>query len=124
MLNSSLPNVSLIISVYKNTVFLDAVLKSVEKQTFRDFEIIISEDGESEEMAQYISQLKSDFPLLHLTQADLGWRKNRALNRAIQAAKAEWLVFIDGDCVMHPRFMEFHWQLAEEKCILARSEER
>ncbi|GAA0879009.1 hypothetical protein GCM10009119_19770 [Algoriphagus jejuensis] len=119
MSNPSTPKVSLIISVYKNTAFLDAVMKSVEKQTFRDFEVIISEDGESEEMRHYLSELKSEFPMQHLTQADVGWRKNQALNRAIQATKADWLVFIDGDCVLHSRFLEFHWELAEEKSILA-----
>ncbi len=94
-------------------------MHSVEKQTFRDFEVIISEDGESTEMREYIGSLKSAFPILHLTQPDVGWRKNQALNRAIQAATADWLVFIDGDCVLHPRFLEFHWSMREEKSILA-----
>lgn len=119
MSNSSSPKVSLIISVYKNTVFLDAVLRSVEQQSFRDFEVIISEDGESQEMKSYLSTLKSEFPIVHLTQEDVGWRKNQALNRAILAAKGDWLVFIDGDCVLHPRFMEFHWKLSDEKYVLA-----
>ena len=119
MLNPSPPKVSLIISVYKNTEFLDAVLKSVEKQTFRDFEVIISEDGESEEMRRYLSGLESDLPRQHLTQPDVGWRKNQALNRAVRASKADWMVFVDGDCVLHPRFLEFHWHLADENFILA-----
>lgn len=110
---------SLIISVYKNTSFLDAVLKSLPGQTFRNFEVIISEDGDSEEMRDFLSQVKLPFPVRHLTQEDLGWRKNRALNRAIREAKSDWFVFIDGDCVLHPRFMEFHWEMAEEKFILA-----
>ncbi len=119
MLSSTPPKASLIISVYKNTRFLDAVMKSLQAQTFREFEVIISEDGESGEMEAYVKGLESSFPVYHLTQPDVGWRKNQALNRAIQAAKADWLVFIDGDCVLHPRFMEFHCQLADEKSILA-----
>ncbi|MDF2157559.1 glycosyltransferase [Algoriphagus sp. CAU 1675] len=110
---------SLIISVYKNTLFLDGVLKSLKEQTFRDFEVIVSEDGDSVEMRDFLNQYDLPFPLLHLTQEDIGWRKNRALNRAIQAANCDWLVFIDGDCVLHSRFMEFHWKMAEEQCILA-----
>ncbi|RIW17041.1 glycosyltransferase [Algoriphagus lacus] len=110
---------SLIISVYKNTKFLEAVLRSLEHQTWKNFEVIISEDGNSTEMREFISTRKFPFPLQHLTQEDLGWRKNKALNRAIQSAKSDWLVFIDGDCVLHPRFMEFHWTLADDKSILA-----
>lgn len=113
------PKATLIISVYKNTTFLEAVLLSVEKQTWKDFEVIISEDGDSAEMRDFVAKVKLSMPILHLTQEDLGWRKNLALNRAIQAAKADWLVYIDGDCVLHPRFMEFHWRLADEKSILA-----
>jgi len=110
---------SLIISVYKNTSFLDAVLKSLLGQTFQNFEVIISEDGNSEEMRDYLSQVDLPFPIQHLTQEDLGWRKNRALNRAIREAKSDWLVFIDGDCVLHSRFMEFHWKMGDENSILA-----
>jgi GT2 family glycosyltransferase len=110
---------TLIISVYKNTSFLDAVLKSLPGQTLQNFEVIISEDGESEEMKEFLSHVKMPFPVRHLTQEDIGWRKNHALNRAIREAKADWLVFIDGDCVLHPRFMEFHWKMADEKFILA-----
>lgn len=98
---------------------MDAVLKSLPGQTFRNFEVIISEDGESEEMREFLSQVKLPFALRHLTQEDIGWRKNRALNRAILEAKSNWLIFIDGDCVLHPRFMELHWKMAEENFILA-----
>jgi cellulose synthase/poly-beta-1,6-N-acetylglucosamine synthase-like glycosyltransferase len=110
---------TLIISVYKDTSFLDAVLRSLPGQTLQNFEVMISEDGESEEMREFLSQVKMPFPVRHLTQKDIGWRKNHALNRAIREAKTDWLIFIDGDCVLHPRFMEFHWKLAEEKFVLA-----
>lgn len=112
------PKASLIISVYKDVHFLEQVMKSVELQTWREFEVIISEDGDSPEMKEYLQHLNSTFPIQHLTQEDLGWRKNRALNRAIKSAKADWLVFIDGDCLLHPRFMEFHYKLSDKNSIL------
>ncbi|WP_297063901.1 glycosyltransferase [uncultured Duncaniella sp.] len=99
---------SLIISVYRNTKFLNIVLESLRYQTENDFEIIISEDGESDEMRDFVKSYNFIHPFRHLTQTDDGWRKNRALNRAIIAAKAEQLIFIDGDCVLHPRFIEAH----------------
>ncbi len=102
------PKTTLIISVYKNVPFLKAVLDSLAYQTRQDFEVIVSEDGESPEVRQFVSLYPFGVPFRHLTQKDAGWRKNRALNRAIIAARAEHLVFIDGDCVLHPRFMEAH----------------
>ena len=100
------PLCTLIISVYKNTRFLKAVLGSLDYQTEQNFEIIISEDGDSDVMRRFLAQWHFRQPWQHLTQPDEGWRKNRALNRAIEAAHAEQLIFIDGDCVLHPRYIE------------------
>ena len=110
---------SLIISVYKDTGSLKVVLDSLRFQTEKNFEIIISEDGDDEKMQEFIASYSFENDYRHLTQEDLGWRKNRALNRAIKAAKAEWMIFIDGDCALHPRFIEHHVKLADEKYILA-----
>lgn len=110
---------SVIISVYKNTSALKAVLDSLKNQTFKDFEIIISEDAQGDAMRQFVEEYPFCNPHLHLTQKDLGWRKNRALNRAIAQSNGDWLIFIDGDCVLHPRFVEFHTRLAQDGHILA-----
>ena len=46
---------SLIISVYKNTAALDAVLHSLEQRTEQDLEVSISEDGEDAGMAAFVA---------------------------------------------------------------------
>jgi len=113
-----MPKASLIISVYNNIPFLKAVLHSVNEQTWNDFEIIISEDGEHQEMREFLNRFPFVHPWQHLHQEDLGWRKNKALNNAIQASNSDYLVFIDGDCVLHPCFMEMHMRMAKEGYIL------
>lgn len=113
-----MPKASLIVSVYDNVPFLKAVLRSVNEQTWNDFEIIISEDGEHPEMREFLELFPFLHPWQHLHQEDLGWRKNRALNRAILASNTDYLVFIDGDCVLHPRFMEMHVRKAKPGCVL------
>jgi len=114
----SLPKASLIISVYKNIPFLNAVLLSVNEQSWNDFEIIISEDGEYQEMQDFLGHFPFKHNWQHLHQEDVGWRKNKALNKAILAAKSEYLVFVDGDCILHPKFMEMHYRLSREGYIL------
>lgn len=104
---------TIIISVYKNVEALGCILASLRRQTRQDFEVLISEDGECDEMAQFVDTYPWPWPHQHLTQADEGWRKNRALNRAIMAAQNDWLIFIDGDCVLHERFVEWHLREAE-----------
>ncbi len=110
---------SLIISVYKNTAFLKAVLDSIAYQTVKPTEIIISEDGDDLQMKAFVEQYKSVTPISHLSQQDIGWRKNQALNKAIRSATYDYLIFIDGDCVLHPQFIEHHILLSDKKNILA-----
>lgn len=110
---------SLIIAIYNNIRFLKAVLDSLQYQTEKDFEIIIAEDGENSGVREFIEHYPFNQPYQHLTQKDDGWRKNESLNKAIFASKADWLIFIDGDCVLHHRFIEMHLRYANEKSILA-----
>ena len=110
--------VTIIISVYKNIKALNIILESLRMQTCHDFDIVISEDGEDSSMRQFVEQYNWFCSYQHLTQEDIGWRKNRALNRAIVAATGDWLIFIDGDCVVHHRFVEMHLRYAKLNRIL------
>jgi len=110
---------ALIISVYKNTTDLEVVLRSVENQSITGSGVIISEDGESEEMKTFVENYRGNLSIQHVTQQDIGWRKNAALNNAIRNSKQPYLVFIDGDCVLHPKFIEEHLQRSNENQILA-----
>ena len=110
--------ISVIISVYKNTQALRVVLDSLLHQTLPPDEIIISEDGESEVMCRFVAT-QIDPRIRHITQKDEGWRKNKALNNAIKSATSEYLIFIDGDVVPHPRFVESHLSQAKKRRVCA-----
>lgn len=110
--------ISVIISVYKNTDALNIILKSLDNQTVKVDEIIISEDGNSEEMKEFVDTLNYD-NIIHLTCEDIGWRKNAALNKAIVTASGEYLVFIDGDVALHKRFIEGHLSQSCKKRVCA-----
>lgn len=100
--------ISLIIAVYNNAQALDLILQSVKVQTFLDVEVIIAEDGEDPNMKECIDAAikRYSFPIKHISHPDLGFRKIVIGNKAIQTAQGEYLVFIDGDCLLHPRFLE------------------
>lgn len=100
--------ISLIIAVYKNIRALDLILQSVQKQTFREVEVIIAEDGEDLLMKSFIDSATEhyDFPITHVSHQDIGFRKIVIGNKAIQQSRGEYLIFIDGDCILHPRFLE------------------
>ncbi len=100
---------SLIISIYKNIKALGAILEALQDQTEKAFEVIISEDGDDPQVRHFLNQHPwHNTNLQHLTQEDTGFRKNKALNRAIKHSRTDYLIFIDGDCVPHQRFVQNH----------------
>ena len=100
--------ISLIISFYKRLDFLDLILQSIEKQSFRDFEVIVAEDNNDPSTTENVARarLLYKFNILHRSQEDTGFRKTRILNDAVRSASGEKLVFIDGDCVLHRHFLK------------------
>lgn len=113
-------NISLIISVYKNIEFLDLVLGSVGLQSYDNFEVVVAEDNDSPEMKEFIETQKANysFQLKHVFQRDCGFRKTRILNKAVKASDGDFLVFIDGDCMIHKRFLEQYAKQAEDATCL------
>lgn len=108
------PVASVIIAIYKDVEALNCVLAGLLRQSAQDFEVIVTEDGNDPAVADYIAnRAPRELELRHLTQEDNGFRKTRAVNRAIADARAPYLIFLDGDCVPHPRFVEMHLCHAE-----------
>lgn len=111
--------ISLIISVYRDTKNLKIILDALERQTQKDFEVIISEDCDYEEMKEFVKNCKYSFNIIHSFHEDLGWRKNRALNNALRRVTSEYIIFIDGDCVPHYRFIENHLKFSKRDTVLS-----
>ena len=115
--------ISILLATYNWPQALKLCLESLATQTDRDFEIIIADDGSTESTKQVIEQFKasSSIPIEHLWQADEGFRKTIILNRAIAAANGNYLVFLDGDCIVQPDFIERHRALAQKGYLVTGS---
>lgn len=114
------PALSLIISVYNKADILRFVLAACARQSFRDFEVIVADDGSRQEVKDVVREAVAEYPfrILHLWQEDLGWRKNIILNNAIREANGTHLVFIDGDCIPSRHFLLDHWNAREAGKVL------
>ena len=112
---NKLPSVSVVVTTYNWPEALDRVLDSLSRQTLPDFEVIVADDGSRAPTEEMVRRWRPAFGarLKHVWQPDEGFRAGRVRNLGAQAAKGEYLVFIDGDCLCLPRFLESHARQAE-----------
>lgn len=100
--------ISIIIPVYNQTLKLIKTLESIDKQSYRDFEVIIVNDGSSDEVeslcADYLKKLKNTTPYLFLNQKNLG--APAARNHGFRESRGDYLFFCDADAILHPQALE------------------
>jgi glycosyltransferase involved in cell wall biosynthesis len=108
-------SLSLIVTTYEWPKALNLTLRSIARQTELPDEIIIADDGSGPETTSLIHQWRRNLatPLHHVWQPHEGFRLARSRNAALAKARGEYVVFVDGDMVLHPNFVEDHRQLAQ-----------
>lgn len=113
--------IALIITTYNRPDALAAVLDGCMAQTDTDFEVIVADDGSTQDTADLVAAYKAlaPFAIKHVWQEDTGFRAAAIRNRALAATDADYIIFIDGDCVPSPEFVASHRHLAERGWFLS-----
>jgi glycosyltransferase involved in cell wall biosynthesis len=113
--------IAVIVTTYNSTDKLAAVLQGYLAQTDRNFELYVADDGSTPSTAQVVEQFqkRATFPIHHIWQEDDGFRAAAIRNRALAAAKADYIIFTDGDCVPLIDFVANHRRLCEQDCFLS-----
>ena len=112
---------SVVVTTYNQPEWLEKVLWGYAVQDFRDFELLIADDGSDERTAAVIARMRTllQAPLLHIWHEHSGFRKCTILNRAIRAAAGDVLVFTDGDCIPRRDFLAVHHRLMRPRRFLS-----
>ncbi|MGC9505508.1 glycosyltransferase family 2 protein, partial [Baaleninema sp.] len=110
---SSQPLVSVCIPTYNGSRFLAEALASVEKQTYLNLEIIVADDGSTDETVKIIEAFrdKSETPLHLFRNSRLGMVRN--WNFCLEMATGKYIKFLFQDDVLSPRCIEAMVELAE-----------
>lgn len=105
-----MPALSVIVTTYNKPQDLVRVLEGLRHQSFQDFEVLVCDDGSGPPTAEAVKLFAEEapFPVQHCWQEDTGFRPAASRNLGVRAASGETLVFIDGDCVPFPDFLERH----------------
>jgi glycosyltransferase involved in cell wall biosynthesis len=112
---------SVIISTYNAEEWLHKVLLGYAIQSEQDFEVIIADDGSTDKTKSVIDSFRSQFkhPIQHVWQEDIGFRKCKILNIAVENSKSDYLLFTDGDCIPRNDFIKKHLIYREKGYFLS-----
>jgi len=112
---------SLIISTYNWPAALNLCLQSVLHQSVLPDEVIIADDGSTEDTRTLIEGYQKHFPvpLLHQWHEDNGFRKTIILNKSLAQATGSYIIQVDGDVVLHKAFIADHLAFAKPGTFVA-----
>lgn len=105
------PKISVIISTYNAEEWLKKVLWGFNCQIFKDFEVVIADDGSGPKTKELLGEMSENvfYNIIHVWQEDDGFQKSRILNKAVEACNAEYIIMTDGDCIPREDFVEVHY---------------
>lgn len=92
---SSIPQVSIIIPVYNKEKYLKNTLDIIKNQSFESFEVIVVDDGSSDNSSKILEDYRQIKNFTIVTQPNMG--VSVARNNGLQIAKGNWIWFIDAD---------------------------
>ena len=104
----------LVVTTHERPQALERVLASVAAQTRPPDELVVADDGSGPATASVVARhlATARYPVRHAWQAHEGFRAGRIRNAAIAGTRCEYVVLLDGDMVVHPRFLADHLDLA------------
>lgn len=113
--------ISVIVTTYNREDALAANLRSLSGQTDKDFEVIVADDGSGPKTAALVAAAKASagHRVEHVWHEDKGFRAGEIRNRAVLAARGDYIVFLDGDCLARPGFIAAHRHLAAKGKFVA-----
>jgi glycosyltransferase involved in cell wall biosynthesis len=124
MRNNKIHNVerlSVIVTTYNRPDALAVALAGYQAQSTQAFDLLIADDGSTEETRKVIDDFRARTALSvqHVWHEDRGFRAAAIRNRAIAATRADYVIFSDGDCVPARDFVARHQILAERGWFVA-----
>lgn len=97
--------ISIIVPVYQSVLYISACIQSVLRQTYSNFELILVDDGSTDQTRELCQEFKaSDSRIRFLPRQHRG--VSAARNAGIKEAVGEYLFFLDSDDVIHPELLE------------------
>lgn len=128
-----MPQISVIVPVYKVEAYLHRCVDSILAQTFRDFELILVDDGSPDRCGEICDDYKKHdvrIHVIHQANGGLSAARNAGIDWALANSDSTWLAFVDSDDWVHPQYLECLYRAVRENnvkisiCEYAETEEK
>jgi glycosyltransferase involved in cell wall biosynthesis len=111
-MSEMLPKVSIVMPAYNAGHYIAETIASVQAQTMPHWELVITDDGSSDQTAEVVNALAASDPRIRLFQQQNG-RQGKARNLALKHAVAPWVAFLDADDLWHPEKLSRQFAIIE-----------
>ena len=115
-----MPKISIIVPVYKVEKYLNRCIDSILNQTFRDFELILVDDGSPDNCGAICDEYKekdSRIVVIHQNNQGLSGARNTGIDWAFDNSDSDWITFIDSDDWIHRDCLKFLYETAIENKV-------
>ncbi len=107
--------VSVLITTYNFAEFIERAIQSVLQQTYKDIEIIVADDGSSDDSQQIIKSLASKYaPIIIPVLSEVNKGLSHNINQGLDRCKGDFIAILSGDDLMHPDKLSKQIQFLEQ----------
>ena len=104
-----MPKISTVVPVYNVEKYLNRCVDSILNQTYKDFELILVDDGSPDKAPEICDDYAKKYDFIHVIHqknGGLSAARNSGIEWALENSDSEWITFIDSDDWIHPEYME------------------
>lgn len=108
-----MPKISVVIPTYNRKLNLRRVFAALYKQDFTNFEVIVSDDGSTDNSMESVLEYSERLDIKYLWSVNRGFRAPIVRNRGVRNSSGELIVFIDSDVMLNPAALSHYWNFYE-----------
>ena len=97
--------ISIIVTIYNSEKFLKEALDSILNQTYKDYEVIMVNDGSTDNSRAIALSYTSDSRFILIDSLHIGFPQ--AKNLGLSNVHGDYIIFLDSDDIAHPQWLEF-----------------